>query len=110
MFSKQIIGLFALVLTTNALAFVDPTRPLTGGQLVESAGSVQPQDELVLQSILKTSREGSLKAIISGQLVEKGMTVLGYRVVDIEGKRVTLQSAENTRELSLFADSVVKYK
>jgi hypothetical protein len=87
----------------------DPTRPLYSVSEKQRAEQ-QSKNDIVLQSIVKTATNEQLRAVISGQLVKQGDKVFGYQVTRIDGRSVTLKTADSSRKLTLFAQPIVKYK
>lgn len=107
MLKQLVFTSFTLLTACNAWA-TDPTAPLFGG---ENAAQIHQQSaNLVLQSIIANPTSGTRKAIINGKLVAAGEQVLNYRVVSINGKSVKLESTEQTKILTLFAQPVATYK
>jgi len=107
---KLIASLVCLCCSFSLYAQNDPTRPLVGGAFINNQTAKSKGVKLVLQSVIKSNEMSPNKAIISGKLVEQGQQVFGYKVVRIEERKVLLQSEDKARELTLFSQSVVKYK
>ncbi|NMP31924.1 hypothetical protein HII17_10130 [Thalassotalea sp. M1531] len=107
---KLIIGIVFSLVALNVLAKSDPTMPLRAGLASTEGSERQKNSDIVLQSIIKSTTSTNLKAIISGKLVEQGQKLFGYTIVKIDGRSVTLQSEDRARKLTLFTQSVVKYK
>lgn len=109
MINIKLLIIALLVMSVSAFAQTDPTRPLTASGFKASTPE-EKKNDLVLQSIIKTAADNQLKAIVSGRIVKQGDQVFGYRVTKIDGRSVTLQSADSARKLTLFAKNIVKYK
>ena len=91
-----------LINTAAFAAEKDPTKPLT--KTVIDAESAQ--QHLVLKSIMKTSN--TRKAIINNKTVKLGDRIGEFTVIDIKKRSVTLQNNEETIELSLFNQALIK--
>lgn len=90
------------------MAQPDPTSPLIGGSIAES--TTIKNNDIVLQSIIKSTTKDQLTAVVSGQLVKLGDTVFGYEITQIDGRSITLKSVDSARKLTLFTQPIVKYK
>lgn len=85
----------------QAQALRDPTRPPGTAAAKNLSGGVEtPKGDLRLQSILVSPERRA--AIISGQVVQLGESVQGYRVVAIGDGEAVLRMGGQSRTLRLF--------
>ncbi|HBS42189.1 MAG TPA: Type II secretory pathway component [Oceanospirillales bacterium] len=80
----------------------DPTRPPAALQVMQSTMEELPQPEagIRLQQILLSSSGN--RAVINGQVVKKGETVDGARVLSISADSVVVNYRQNRKKLSLI--------
>ncbi|MBH0057667.1 agglutinin biogenesis protein MshK [Pseudoalteromonas sp. SWXJZ94C] len=81
----------------------DPTQPYIQ---VSNGMPVAQNTELKLQSIIK--KNTVFKAIISGQLYQKGDTVNNFRVLRINSKQVVLANDDKQIKLELYDYEIKK--
>lgn len=103
MYKLLIMLVIGFVFSSFSYASIDPTKPLFG---VKQSSKAVEQQKLVLQSIVVSN--GNRKAIVSGQLVQKGDRIEQYKVINIDKNLVKLESSEGQMTLKLFAESVKK--
>jgi MSHA biogenesis protein MshK len=100
-----VAGMATCVLTAQAQALRDPTRPPistgSGGPGVEKG--VRPG--WVLQSVLISPQRRY--AIINGEIVAPGQSVGGAELVALAEGRATLRTAEGLRTVDLFPDVAI---
>ena len=92
--------MFALLLTGNATALNDPTRPTDPALYFGSGNS----GGWTLQSILFSDNRRI--AIINGRRVQEGDNIGSARVARIQGSQVVLETRGRTLKLHLRPDTV----
>jgi len=88
---------------------VDPTKPLSkGGYPSISHTGKTTKAELILESIVHGYEVHT--AVINGQVLKVGDSILQYKLVAVNNTSVVLRSAEKRLKLSVFSGVVVKSK
>jgi len=88
---------------------VDPTKPLSNDGLpsMTNAGKTI-KAELILESIVHGYEVHT--AVINGQVLKVGDSILQYKLVAVNNSSVVLRSEEKRLKLSVFSGVVVKSK
>jgi hypothetical protein len=88
---------------------IDPTKPLSSNSFssVSKTGKTI-NAELILESIVHGSEVHT--AVINGQVLKVGDSILQYELVAVNNTSVVLRSAEKRLKLSVFSGVVVKSK
>ncbi|MGF1763998.1 MSHA biogenesis protein MshK [Aliivibrio kagoshimensis] len=85
----------------------DPTEPLgwmTPKQVVTKKAT--PREKVPTLQLLTCINEQPCSAVINSKMVHKGDNVSGYKVVNIDDKRVTIKKGSRTWKLELFSSDI----
>lgn len=99
---SSMVGIFFLILVTQAWAESDPTKPLAWMQ-PQQQKKVVTKPLPKLDSIICTTQ---CSAVIGGEVVSSGDDIDGYRVRQIESSKVVIARGKQQWTLELYSQDI----
>ena len=101
-FVCSILACYLIIMQTYAAS--DPTRPLVGSGATTSS-KPKTTSSFVLQSVIKSAQY--YKVVINGKLLNRGDSILNYKIDKITATKVILTSNEKQITLFLFGKNKI---